>query len=271
VQGDPQYAELRVEPGDRTHPEAAERLVVFHGGRAVLDLGLRSEQRLVPASEAQGGVPLEEGELDSAEFSPDGRSAAILSTRYRRAAAPQDPLDSREAPRPTGETTVTFVDARHPEARFSVPIEKGRWVKAVLALAGGHGLALSTTAGLDAPADLEFFGPDGRMSHHVPEAEASVKGLTATENGAFLAVDLAYPPHHGLPDRGVLVLDLLTAKRWTYRWSYGADNEPTSWALDESGILEVRLPGQVARYDRSGALLGSARARRAKPVPAGKR
>jgi hypothetical protein len=271
VQGQREYAQLRIDPGGRTHPDAEDRLVVFHGGRPVLDLGLRNERTIVPAGAAQGGALLEEGTIDSAEISTDGRSAAILSTHYRRAAAQQDAADSGEPPPPMGDTTITFVDARHPAARFTVSIERDRWVKEVIAPAGGRGLAVSTTAGLNAPADLEIFGPDGRSVFRIPEEEASVKGVTATNNGAFLAADLAYPAHKGLPDRGVMVLDLLQGNRWTYKWSYGADDEPTSWSLDESGILELRFPGRVARYDKSGALLGSARVRKGKRTPAGKR
>jgi hypothetical protein len=272
VQGQPEYARLRVEPGHRTAPDAPDRLVVFHGGRPVLDLGLRDEQRLVPASGAQTEETLEEGIVEKAEIAPDGRSAAILSTRYRRAAGAETlPPDSQEPPRPTGTTTLTFVDARHPDARFNVSVENGRWVKEVLPLSAAHGLAVSTTRGIDAPADLEIFGPDGHETFRAPETEASVKGLTATNNGAFLAADLAYPERPGLPQRGILVLDLLQGTRWTFTWSYGTDGEPTSWSLDESGVLEVRLPGRIVRYDRNGVPIDSRRARPGAPARTGRR
>ncbi|MBZ5637326.1 MAG: hypothetical protein LAO51_01065 [Acidobacteriia bacterium] len=272
VSGQPEYGRLRVDPRNRTAPDAPDRLVVFHGDEPVLDIGLRNESRLVHSDPSSDDGPMEEGVAESAEIAPDDRSAAILSTRYRRASADEiRPPGSKEPPPPTGATTLTLVNARQPDARFSVSIEDGRWVKEVLPLAAENGLAVSTTTGLDAPADLRIFGADGKESFRVSEVEASVKDLSATNNGAFVAADLAYPARPGLPERGVLVLDLLQGTRWTYTWSYGADGEPVSWALEESGVLEVRLPGRILRFDRNGTPIGSARARSGPPPRAGRR
>ena len=258
VAGQPDYAALQLDAARRTSPDAPYRLVVIHGGRPVLDFGLRNERQLVPAGEGPGEKMFEEGIIDNAEVAPDGRSAAILSTQYRRPAedSAQSP-DGSEPPRPVGTSVVSWVDARRPEARFSVKVEAGRWVKELLPLAGGAGLALSTTRGLGAPADFELYGPDGREVFRTGEAEGSVTDLTATSNGAFLAVSLAYPERPGLPKMGILVLDLLRGTRWTYTWSYGEQGEPLSWSLEDSGVLEVKVPGKIVRYDRNGAPLRS--------------
>jgi len=258
VAGQPDYAALQLDAAGRTSPDAPYRLVVIHGGRPVLDFGLRNERKLVPAGEGPGEKTFEEGIIDNAEVAPDGRSAAILSTQYRRPAedGAQSP-DGSEPPRPVGTSVVSWVDAKRPEARFSVKVEAGRWVKELLPLAAGAGLALSTTRGLGAPADFELYGPDGREVFRTGEAEGSVTDVTATSNGAFLAVSLAYPERPGLPEMGILVLDLLRGTRWTYTWSYGEAGDPISWSLEDSGVLEVKVPGKIVRYDRNGAPLRS--------------
>jgi hypothetical protein len=91
-----------------------------------------------------------------------------------------------------------------------------------------------------------------------------VTDLTATSNGAFLGVSLAYPERPGLPQMGILVLDLLRGTRWTYSWSYGEAGDPLSWTLEDSGVLEVKVPGKIVRYDRNGAPLRSEGASRGK-------
>jgi hypothetical protein len=259
VTGEEEYARLRVEPGSRIAPEAADRLVVFQGGRPVLDLGLRNEYHLVPGSQAPTEEVFEEGIVEIAEIAPDGRSAVILSTRYRRpadegAATPE----LGEKPQPQGESVLTWVDAKRPEARFSVELHDGRWVREVIPLSAGNGLAVSTTRGLEAPSDLRVFGPDGRETFHHSEDEAAVTGLAASNNGGFLAASLAFPERPGFPQQGVLVLDLLHGTHWTYSWSYGGEGEPISWSLKESGVLEVRLPGRIMLYDQNGTPVGTA-------------
>ncbi len=261
VAGEEAYAGIRVEPGHRTAPEARDRLVVFREGRPVLDLGLRNERRLVPVAGSSTEEVEEEGILENAELAPDGRSAAILSTRFRRPAATGDRSQESKTLPARGSTVLTFVDARWPDARFDLPMPEGSWVREVLPLAAGLGIAVSTTKGLGEPSDLEFYGPDARRVFRVPATEASVVGLTATLNGAFLAASLAFPDRPGLPNRGIRVFDLLRNAKWTYTWSYGGEDEPISWSLQESGALELRLPGRTLLLDRTGAPISSARSR----------
>ncbi len=257
IVGQPEYAALRVPAADRTWPDALDRLVVFHGARPILDLGLRNERQIVGQGGKEGEALFEEGIVESSAISPDGRSAAILSTQYRRPAGGAAALPEGGEPKPVGTTAVSWVDAAQPDMRFSVKLESGRWVKEVLPLAGGGGLALSTTTGIGAPADFVLYAPGGGEVLRLRESEASANNFTATNSGAFLAVSLAYPDRPRLPQEGVLVLDILRGTHWTYTWSYGGEGEPLSWSLDESGVLEVRLPGATARYDRNGALLRS--------------
>jgi hypothetical protein len=261
VTGEEEYAGIRVEPGHRTAPDARDRLVVFHEGGPVLDLGLRNERRLVPVAGSATEQLEEEGILENAEISPDGRAAVILSTRFRRPAETGDAPTENKTPPPRGTTILTFVDARWPDARFDLPIPQGRWVREVLPLSAGLGVAVSTTRGIGEPADLGFYGPDGHQVFHVSATEASVIGLTATLNGAFLAASLAYPDRPNLPNRGIRVFDLLRNSKWTYHWSYGAEDEPTSWSLQESGALDIRLPGRILLLDRTGAAISNGRSR----------
>ncbi len=261
LRGDPDYEKLAIPRERRTFPDAAQRLVVVHQGAPVLDLGMRDDVKMVEA--ARGGRTEEEGITDEAEVSADTRSAVILTTHYRRPVPStaqereaQDLSTARAAA-----TEITWIDAKHPEARFTTPVEEGRWVNEVIPLPAGRGLALSTTGGLDQPADLTLIGADGKATPIVRDVEASVTELIATLNGAYLAIALAYPERGGLPDRGIVVLDLATSSRWSYTWSYGQEGEPVSWNLEETGVLVVKTPGAVLRFDKSGKPIGGKRPR----------
>ena len=82
--------------------------------------------------------------------------------------------------------------------------------------------------------------------------------IDSASHGEFVAVDLAYPDRPGLPHRGVLVLDLARDSRWTFAWRYGDDDEPVSWKLQDTGVLEVTTPSHVKRFDRKGKALAAA-------------
>jgi len=72
---------------------------------------------------------------------------------------------------------------------------------------------------------------------------------------------VALPDRQTLPHRGVLVLDLLHGTRLTYTWRYGADDEPVSWKLDDSGVFEVTTTTHVRRFDRNGKPFAASRRR----------
>lgn len=251
--GDPAYRSVEVDPGQRTAPEALERMLVFHDGRAILDIGLRDERNLVDVQGSNPPAVDEEVQRENAEIAADGRSAVVLSTHFRRPVVSRslsDPLPSL-AP-PDGTSTLYWIDAAHPESRWTLPIESGLWVAQVVPVAAGRGVVLSTTKGIDLPADLRVIGPDGRERFRIDRGEASVTNVFVTRNGAFVAASLSYPARSGGPDSGVRVVDLLQGTSWNYAWTIGGKSEPVSWTLEETGVLAVRTPGHETLYDRNG-------------------
>ena len=261
---DPAYSALTVPSGARSAPEADEHLVVFHDGAAVLDVGLRDEKKTLGATEPGAPFVDEEATTDEARISPDGRSALILSSRIRRRIPLGRDANRDPEPAPVGTAVLYWIDAARPDARASVPIDEGRWVAEAIPLSEGAGFVLSTTSGPGEPADLRVHGPGGGETFRLPADGAAVERLVATNNGAYLGVDLAYPPRPESPDRGVMVLDVLHGTRWTYTWSYGGEREPLSWNLDENGILAVRVPGAELLFDPSGTPIGKRTAKAAR-------
>lgn len=256
---DPDYLSLGI-PGDRRiAPQAGSRLVVFRDGAPVLDRGLRVEKWLAEADGASK-PPVEEGAADDAVVAPDGRFAVLASTRFRRVASP--PGRPSEAPgKARGVTELVWIDPAHPEGRWTTPLENGRWIQTIVPLSPVRGVAVSTLADPDDPdADFRIYGPDGKESMRIPETEGVTAEIASASHGGFVAVDLLFPDRIGLPNRGVTVLDLTYGTRWTYTWTYGSDGEPTSWRLDDMGILEVTTPESVRSFDRNG-----------KPIRLGKR
>jgi hypothetical protein len=183
----------------------------------------------------------------------------LVASRYhRREAGSSNLMDAN--PHVEWSTTVelTLIEPGHPEGLWSVTLEDGLWVKSVVPLPRAAGVAVSTHATMDGPADLRLYGPDGDLLYRMADRGASTIGLRATGNGAFLAADVAYSGKAEGPDRGILVLDLLQGTRWTYAWSYGKESEPLSWDLQETGILEIRTASSTVRYDRNGKPLRKA-------------
>jgi len=242
----PDYVRLDVPPSLRVAPEASSRLVVFRGGVPVLDRGLVIDVQVVPRAGGTEGSREERGYIEDAEVSPDGRFAILLATRYTKTVSLRDVAETE------GKTELTWIDVAHPKGLWSVPFEKGIWIKKVLLLSPKHGIAVSTIADPQGPADLRLFSPDGIEMLRLRGEEASVVDMRSTSHAAFLAVDLAYPDRDGLPGRGVLVIDLAHGRRWTYTWSYGDNREPVSWSLADTGILEVTTPDGLRLFDRNG-------------------
>ena len=251
----PEYAQLEIPSSLRLEPDAFSRLVVFRNGVPVLDRGLALDVQVAPKPGGEDGAREEQGYIEDAEVSQDGRFAILLATHYRKT------LSLRDSAETEGRTELTWIDPAHPKGLWSVLFDRGVWVKGVLLLSPKHGVAVSTMNGPQGPADLRLFGPDGIETMHLRGEEASVVGMRSTSHAAFLAVDLAYPDRNGLPSRGVLVLDLLHGKRWTYTWSYGDNHEPVSWSLTDTGILEVTTPDGLRLFDRNGKPLRASRRR----------
>lgn len=229
--------------------------MVFRGGSAIFDRGLRNEKVAAPLSRAGDSPAEEEGYVEDAEVSPDGGYAVVLSTRYRRPISPPDAVATR------GRTELTWIDPAHPRGLWSVQLEEGRWVKSVVPLALRHGVAVASVADADGPADLRLYGPEGAEVLRLKGEEGSVIAMKAASHGAFLAVDLAYTDRQDFPNRGIAVLDLLQGTRWNYSWSYGGDDEPIAWNLADSGVLEITTPGGTQSYDRNGKPLRKTRRR----------
>lgn len=249
----PEYAQLDIPDSLRVAPEAASRLVLFRGGVAVLDRGLALDVEVVPKPGGSQGARVEQGYVEDAEVSPDGGFAILLATRYKKTLSLQADAETK------GKTELTWIDPAHPKGLWSVAFEDGIWVKRVLLLSSKQGIAVSTIADPNGPADLRLYNAEGVETMRLRGEEASVVDMRPTTHAAFLAVDLAYPERSGVPDRGVLVLDLLHGRRWTYTWSYGDEHEPMSWNLADTGILEVTTPDGLRLFDRNGKPLRASR------------
>lgn len=249
----PEYLQLAIPDSVRVAPDAASRLVLFRGGVPVLDRGLAIDVQVVPQPAGSGAAKVEQGYVENAEVSLDGRFAVLLATRYKKTIGFRDEVETE------GKSELTWFEPAHPKGLWSVTLENGVWVKRVLLLSARHGVAVSTITDLNGPADLRLFGPEGIETMRLRREDGSVVDMRTTSHGVFLAVDLAYPERGGLPDRGVLVLDLLHGTRWTYTWRYGEEHEPMSWNLADTGILEVSTADGLRVFDRNGKPLRASR------------
>ena len=261
---DPAYAALSAPKLGRSAPEADEHLVVFHGGEPILDVGLKSEHKTLSSPEPDAPFVDEEEITDVAQVSPDGRSALILSSRVRRRVPLARDAGPKAEAAPVGTATLYWIDASRPESRVTLPIDDGRFVAEAIPLSGGAGFVLCTTSGPGEPADLRVHGAGGGESFRLPADGGAVRRLVATNNGAYLGADLAYPARPDGPDRGVLVLDILHGSHWTYTWSYGGEGEPLGWDLDENGILAVKIPGADLLFEPNGRPIGKRAAKAAR-------
>lgn len=248
---DPVYAGLAVPDVARFAPASRTRLVVFRDGRCVLDRGLREERRAGPRSDRKETL-VETGLVEQAYVAPDGRAALLVTVRYRDSVDLAETGPARDGEGLRGKTSLAWIDPAHPDGRWRFDLEPGRFVVKAIVLSRGQGAALSTSDVDGGAADFRLVGTDGRVVFTIPVDRASTGDVVATEAGGFVAVDLAYRPGDGVPDRGVLVLDLLQGREWTYTWDYGSEREPLGWTLENTGILDVRLPGRTVRFDRNG-------------------
>jgi hypothetical protein len=245
--GDAAYGDLAIPAAVRTHPESRSRLVVFRDGVPVLDRGLL-EQRDAAAG-ATPGVVEERGLVEEAILAFDGSAALVRQTRYvdRRSLR-----DSNAEGTLSGRERLSWIDSDHPGGRWNVDLPAGRFVKEAMVapLASGAFVILTDAAGLGG--ELRLFGPEGTETARIAPPEAEAVDAAAAADAPVVAVDVAYPVREGAPDRGILVFDLTQGTRWTYGWSYGSDEEPQSWTIEEDGTLVVQLPGGVKRFNRGG-------------------
>jgi hypothetical protein len=259
---DGDYTRLTIPEAARTVPESPTRLVVFHGGRVIVDRGLRTDVALSSAPRVAGATAEREDlYTENAEVPADGWFGVLYGSRVRETLS-LGGEHGREPSAPTvASTEIVWIDPEHPRGRWKVTLEGGRMLTSVVPISHAMGVAVSTVTEPGGVADLRIYDRDGKVQFTLPDRSASTVSIRATANGAFLAADLAYAGGERAKDRGILVVDLLQGATWTYAWSYGGSEEPLSWELLDSGILEVRTPAATLQYDRSGKPIGAKRLR----------
>lgn len=252
--GDPDHRLFAKGALSRTNPEASSRLLVMKDGVCVLDRGVRDDKR--QDTDTRPNVLEETGLVETAWIASDARGALVATLAYRDRVRLVEGGGSPADDGFLGTTTLQWIDPSFPEGRFRIALEPGRIVREAIALPLGFGAAVSTQAYDTPTSDFRLYDLEGRAVARVPEEEASTDDVVATTTGGFVAVDLALVARPGVPDRAVRVYDLLQGTSWSYTWSYGSPEEPSSWKLDETGVLEVTLPGATRRFDRNGRPIG---------------
>jgi hypothetical protein len=249
-----EYRALAIPKSYKSHPEATLHLLVFRDGLCIRDRGLVQIQETGGGGEAGKLVMEETGVTERAFVAADGRGAVIAKTRYvsrvdltpGKTSAADDTVKSV--------TTLTLIDPRHPDGLWQVTIEDGRWVKDLLVLPASMGVAITTFLPRTGPADLRILDADGRETTHVPESSGEAIRLEAA-SGGYVAAEFAFPDDASVWECGVVVFDLAHGTQWTYGWRYGGGTEPTSWTLQDRGVLAVKLAKGTQRFDAAGRRL----------------
>ena len=248
----PAYRALAIPRSYRTSPQAPMRLLVFRGGLCIADRGLRTEHTDGGTGRAGEVVVEESGITERAAASPDGREAVVATTRYisRVDMSPGVISDANDSVQ--GSTTLTLIDPRHPDGRWTLTLEEGRWMRDLAVFPGSMGVAVTTFRPRNGPTDLRVLDANGRETARIPEGSAETLRIEPSADGRHLAAEVAFPESAKLPQRGIVVFDLLGKSQWTYGWRYGAEDEPVSWTLGETGVLSVSLAGGTKRFDATG-------------------
>jgi hypothetical protein len=252
---DPEYRALAIPRSYKTAPEAPMRLLVFRGGLCVRDLGLADTQANGEHGTPGTAVVEQKGTTERAFVAPDGRAAVVVRTRYvsRVDVTPGETSTANDTV--TGDTTLTLVDPAHPDGRWRVTLENARWAKDVLVLPAERGVVVTTFLPRNGPTDVRILDATGHESLRVPESAAETTRVEASPEGDHVAADVTFRDNAELPERGVIVFDLALGTQWTYAWRYGSDAEPVSWTLQSRGVLAVKLPGGMRRFDATGRKL----------------
>lgn len=244
---DAAYLALAIPAAVRTRPESTSRLVVFRDGVPVLDRGLLERRDAAMAPEP--GMVEERGVVEEGYVAPDGSAAIVRRTRYLDRRSLDDPAAPASL---SGQERLTWIAPERAEGRWSVDLPAGLFVKEglVAPLASGAAVLLTDAGGLGG--EFRLFGPDGAPTARIAPPEGEAVDAATAADAPVVAVDVAYPPREGVPDRGIVVFDLTLGTRWTYGWSYGSDEEPRSWSIDADGTLVVDLPAGPRRFGREG-------------------
>ncbi len=213
---DPEYDALVGENGDRSTPDAPERLVVLKDGGVVADLGIRT----VPTDE-QAAAPVQE----RVALADDGSSAVIVRLERKTGAREQ--------------TTVTWLPAVDPSKAWKKPLKPGNHVPLALPIPRGRGLVLVSEVP-DAPNDVRVYDVKGAEVYRMAGSPERVIELRSSDSGRFVAADLAYVTEKTSPgDRAIWIYDVASRTAWTHPWKYGDDDEVADWQLLEDGTLQT--------------------------------
>ena len=252
--GSSEYSAMATPLSVRRNSDARQRIVIFRNGVCILDRGLiEAHDESIPAPD----TVQESGLLERGTAAPDGREALLVATRYesRVDVTPGSRSTARDFVRST--TTISLVDPEHPDGRWQVTLEGGRWVRSFAVLSASSGVILTTFVPRTGPTDFRMLDGNGRERLRVPESRAEALDIATTcDTGCFVAADMKLQDDiDALPERGVMIFDVAKGTSWTYGWRYGSPEEPTSWSLEPGGILTVRLPGSTKRFDATGRRL----------------
>ena len=253
--GDDQYRALAIPRSYKTAPDAPMHLLVFRGGLCIRDHGLVDAQKSGEHGTQKTAVVEETGKTERAIVAADGREAVVLATRYVSRVDVTPGQKSTVNDTVTGDTTLTLIDPGHPDGRWRVTLEDGRWAKDALLIPGSRGVVVTTFLPRNGPTDLRVLDAAGRESVRVSEKSAETMRIAASPEGGYVAAEVAFRDSAHLAERGVIVFDLAHGTQWTYGWRYGSDAEPLSWVLQDDGVLSVKLPDGTQRFDPTGRKL----------------
>ena len=252
---DPEYRALAIPRSYKTAPEAPTHLLVFRGGLCLRDLGLADTQARGEHGTPGTAVVEQKGTTERAIVAPDERAAVVVRTRYVSRVDVTPGQTSTANDTVTGDTTLTLIDPTHLDGRWRITLENARWAKDVLVLPADRGVVVTTFLPRNGPTDVRILDATGHESLRVPESAAETTRVEASPEGGHVAADVTYRDNAELPERGVIVFDLALGTQWTYAWRYGSDAEPVSWTLQSRGVLVVKLPGGMRRFDATGRKL----------------
>jgi hypothetical protein len=253
--GDAEYTALAIPRSYKSAPDARTHLLVFRGGLCIRDIGLADVQNREEHGTPSMAVMEETGTTERAFVAPDGRVAVIVRTRYVSRVDVTPGNKSTAGDTVTGDTTLTLIDPEHVDGRWHVTLENSRWAKDVLALAAARGVVVTTFVPRTGPTDVRILDPMGHESLRVPESSGETLKIDASPDGGYVGAEVSFPDRASMPERGVMVFDLAHGTQWTYGWRYGAEAEPSTWALRSGGVLAVALPGGTRRFDAQGRKL----------------
>lgn len=246
-----EYRALAIPKSYKSEAAAPLRLLVFRDGLCVRDRGLVTAHTTGNGGDGRSIVMEETGIAERAAVAGDGSAAVVAATNYVSRVDITPGTTSTEGDTVRGATTLTLVEPAHPDGRWQLTLEQGRWIKELVVLPAGSGVAVTTFLPRTGPTDFRILDGAGRESVRVPETAAETIRVEASPEGGHVAAEMLFPDGSRW-DRAVTVFEVARAGQWTYGWKYGDDGEPTSWTFERGGILNVSLASGTRRFDPTG-------------------